>query len=159
MAQLGHADDCPACSYAELHAEDKAVLDPTAFAGHTRKDPPLPPPQPIRALLVVLLGFLFMLIGFSSHVMFLGEAGILIAFAAGIWASIEYLRWRAEWDKGALVHQQWKAEQTQLWLRARANAELWPCPSCGSLSCSNQHSTTTTVRTGRGRFASRTDPR
>lgn len=43
MAQPGHADDCPGCTYKKLPAADQATLDASLFTDHTRKPPP---PEP-----------------------------------------------------------------------------------------------------------------
>lgn len=162
MAQRGHADDCSGCRYEDLPAADKATFDASLFTDHTRKPPPPEPkPDTTKGVLVMLGGALIGVIGLSGNALYGAVATIgLIVFIAGLVIhgraqnrlSAARMRWRQ-------AHEVWKAEQTKVWLQHRSRAELWPCPTCGDLSCSNQHSSTTTYRTGRRRYSSYTDPR
>lgn len=158
MVQPGHADDCSGCVYAGLTDQDRSILDPKAF-GHRRKEPPLQPPRPVRARIVAFGGLFILFVGAASSVDVVMYLGLVVAIAGGIWAAIETSHWGVEYRKYAQVHAAWKAEQTQIWLQMRAMMALWPCPTCGDLSCSTQHSATTTVRTGRNHYQSKTDPR
>lgn len=69
--------------------------------------------------------------------------------------------WRDQVEQRYVELDDWKTEQAQAWLQRRAEADLWPCPTCDSLTCPNQHTVTTTKTVRVGRFyssRSHTDP-
>lgn len=152
----GHADDCPACKWGQLPDEDRGALDEAAFRIHIRREPP-EQPAPLRDPTIPLAAggaVLLFVLAAVLHLPLLALVGVvaLIGVAAlGYRLKDRQLRvdqgWRAQ-------VQAWKDAQTQAWLQRRAVGELWPCPTCGTLSCSNQHSTTTTSTVRVGRFYS-----
>jgi hypothetical protein len=165
MAQPGHADDCPACRYNELPAADKAALDASAFSTHTRQSPPVEPLDSNRGMGLLVGGAFVLLLSLVTALLHpaIPPAIALLGgtmLVAGVVARSRFRRelgaarmqWRRTFDA-------WKAEQTRVWLQHRSRADLWPCPTCGDLSCSNQHSSTRTYRKGPRRFDSFTDPR
>lgn len=163
MVRPGHADDCSACAYAGLPAEDKDVLDASAFTKHSRVEPVIEPQRPKGGKgLAVSLGGLLLMGALSSYGQW-GCLGMLVIIAGLVMWYFTMKDWQSEQYEWAMEHEEWKATQTQAWLQQRAKGELWPCPTCGKRSCPNQHSETDTVitRTGRGRYEarSRTDPR
>lgn len=150
MAMTGHADDCAACTYAALPAEDKAHLVAEAFTNHTRREPPKPPADPDRRTL--RLAALASLIGFAlafawTGFLFVGAATLVWAAFLATQLKEEVRRRDAAWRSRVKA---WKVEQTEAWLAARAQAKTWPCPTCGSETCSAQHvvTETSTVRVG-----------
>jgi hypothetical protein len=80
--------------------------------------------------------------------------GFLVMLAGAGMCYYAQSRWEEGHQAWAVDHEEWKAIQTKVWLQWRAKQKLWPCPTCGKRSCSNQHSETDTViaRTGRGRY-------
>lgn len=162
----GHSDECAACNWEQLTEEDKAVLEPAAFRQHRRQDPPPKPALQSRrrsnalwALAAAAVPVSAMLGGSALAV---GWACALLFAAAALFAAYPAQERKdqalAKWDTQVRL---WEAGQTQAWLQERAKGQLWPCPRCGSLTCPNQHSATTTRGVKIGPFygsRSHTDP-
>jgi hypothetical protein len=154
QTRLGHAEDCGACLYESLSDEDKAGFDPATVRTHTRRPPPTLPQLPNWPAVVVVVGFITCVVGFLNGPVF-GLVGALIMFPGVIawgyiaaeWRGVER-RWRADYTA-------WKAEQTKVRLAARKRGELWYCPTCAELSCSNQHSDTEPPITGKSPWTRR----
>lgn len=166
MALTGHSDDCPACRYTELPADDRAALDEAAFEKHERQAPPAEPGPQSRLLpwLVGLAGVAVFVLavtfgGAATGVgMALGATTIIAAVLLSATPQLREERAQAKWQAQM---QAWKDDQTEAWLTARNSGKTWPCPTCGSRSCTNQHSRTHTVGTKFGPFyssRSNTDP-
>ena len=146
MAAPGHADDCTACAH---------VGRESATSGHTRMEPPAQPQESIEQLLFMCGGIcvflISLLIGDPVAVVFgmIGAAvGLYLGFQHKQRTQAQMRGWEAE-------HEAWLATQTQVWAEQRARGELWPCPTCGSPSCANEHSEAETVviRAGLARYA------
>lgn len=161
MVQPGHADDCAACTYSSLPAEDKDVLDESAFTNHKRIEPEPEPERPRGPAPAVMCAGILLMIALGQSVGMV--LGLVMTFGGLLWWYSSMSEWQRDQQEWAIEHEEWKNVQTQVWLQERAKGQLWPCPTCGKRSCSNQHSDTETVisRTGRGRYEarSRTDPR
>lgn len=145
MALPGHAQDCTACRYNALPNADRAALQLATLPRHTRREPP---PAPVGSHIAPVLAagaFVIAGLGAATNLVGVGVLGfILCAGAAAVMSQKGRHAWREQVAD-------WKDEQTETWLQARAQARTWPCPTCGLLSCPNRHSVTTTsgVRIGR----------
>lgn len=180
VAQRGHAEDCPACTFVALPGEDREILDATAFH-HRRKDPPAQPFRPGRSMtawMITLVFWALYLFGLLvDHP--LVSVPLLVVTAAALarvfrlhsthsdgsgasWCPMckehryrQFLVTHAQWRRAIDF---WFAEQRGVRRELHSGGLLWPCPTCGALSCPDQHSVTTTYAAGGG-LVSYTNPR
>ena len=86
---------------------------------------------------VSLVGLLFVAGTWISPILGL-VGGLIMLPGVTAWGYIT-AEWRSDERRWRAEYRAWEAEQTQVWLAARKRGEPWYCPTCGDLSCPNQH--------------------